>query len=150
MHLKATNWGPQWYSNIIMQILIYFRTSWYFNTKSMSKYFRQPRGYITKGSRHTPLRPLDVPLRIPAALSKENHQIALSGQSLGVPLQSQNHWPCDGHIYRDWPEYLPGPVGMVSVDTTHCSILFWMAVNLWECTWHCTHRVQRLTINSSF
>ncbi len=33
--LKATTRGPQWYSNTIMQILIYFRTSWYFNTKSI-------------------------------------------------------------------------------------------------------------------
>ena len=31
--LKATNGGPQWYSDNMMQTLIYLGTSWYFNTK---------------------------------------------------------------------------------------------------------------------
>ena len=29
--LKASNGGPQWYSDNMMQTLIYLRTSWYFN-----------------------------------------------------------------------------------------------------------------------
>ena len=29
---KATNGGPQWYSDTIMQTLFYLGTSWYFNT----------------------------------------------------------------------------------------------------------------------
>ncbi len=32
--LKATNRGPQWYSDNMMQTLNYLGTSWYFNTKS--------------------------------------------------------------------------------------------------------------------
>ncbi len=32
--IKATNRGPQWNSDNMMQILIYLATSWYFNTKS--------------------------------------------------------------------------------------------------------------------
>ena len=56
--VKATNGGPQWYLNTIMQILIYFLTSWYFNTKSKKFLGKEIIKATTCRPRHNNLPPL--------------------------------------------------------------------------------------------
>ncbi len=42
-HIKATNGGTQWYSDNMMQTLIYLGTSWYFNTRAISEKMAKKR-----------------------------------------------------------------------------------------------------------